>query len=373
METRLPETLIEVIRYYSDKDVCRELLASMRWPEGVSCPHCESREVTFMPSVQRWNCKGCRKQFSVIVGTVFEDSHIGLDLWFTAMWLLSNAKNGVSSCELARSLGITQKTAWFMLHRIREAMEQGTVEKMKGTVEVDETYIGQKSKTMHADKRQEMRERGFPKTIVFGLRERDGEVRTMVVADTTADSLQSEIVKNVEAGSTVCTDSWKGYNGLSAAYEHGIVDHKKGQYVSGENGEYSTNGMEGYWNLLKRGYHGTYVQFSPQHTHRYLAEEDYRYNTRTDTDGQRFAKSLSENSESLRGRHGISFHADPQSLYHRSFGRPMALDRRLLSCAASWQLWKAPRNRLPRDRQCHPLPARHRLSVAQSAPRPALL
>ncbi|HLK55931.1 MAG TPA: IS1595 family transposase, partial [Chthonomonadaceae bacterium] len=197
------------------------------------------------------------------------------------------AKNGISSCELARSIGVTQKTAWFMEHRIREAMKRGSFAKMEGTVEVDETAIGAKAKTMHADKRREMRERGFPKTIVLGMRERGGEVRTMVVPNTTAETLQSQIVKNVEAGSKVYTDTWKGYNGMSAAYMHATVNHKAGQYVDGD---VTTNGMEGYWNLLKRGYRGTYVQFSPQHTHRYLAEEDFRYNTRQEEDGDRFAQ-----------------------------------------------------------------------------------
>lgn len=294
METKVPTTLLEAAVYFSDPETAHNFFVKMRWPEGVTCPHCGSQEVGYIKTRRKWNCKDCKVQFSAKVGTVLEESPIGFDKWLPAIWFLINAKNGISSCEIARSLGVTQKTAWFMLHRIRTIMETGSLEKMKGTVEVDETYIGQKAKTMHADKRQEMRERGFPKTIVFGLRERGGDVRTMVVADTTADSLQGQIVKHVEAGSTVCTDSWKGYNGLSAAYEHGIVDHKKGQYVSGEFGEYSTNGMEGYWNLLKRGYRGTYVQFSPQHTHRYLAEEDFRYNTREQKDGERFVQALAQ-------------------------------------------------------------------------------
>jgi len=287
-----PQTLIEAIKYFSDPDRALAYMVNVRWPNGVCCPFCGGRELSFISTRRKWKCKPCQKQFSVKVGSVMEDSPLGLEIWLAAFWLLCSAKNGVSSMELARSLGMCQKTAWFLLHRIRRAMETGSFEKMKGTVEIDETYIGQKSRTMHADKRREMRERGFPKTIVFGLRERGGDVRTMVVADTTADSLQGQIVKHVETGSTVCTDSWKGYNGLSAAYEHGIVDHKRGQYVSGDDGEYSTNGMEGYWNLLKRAYHGTYTQFAGWHTHRYLAEEDFRYNTRTAKDGERFRQAL---------------------------------------------------------------------------------
>jgi len=291
MET--PKTLVEAITLFSDEARAHDYLVASRWPDGVTCPHCESREVTYMAKYLRWKCRDCRGQFSAKYGTIYQNSPLSLSLWLTATWLVLNAKNGISSCEIARALGVTQKTAWFMEHRIRSTVAVNEPQPLSGTVEADETFIGQKSATMHADKRQEMRERGFPKTIVFGLRERGGDVRTMVVADTTADSLQGQIVKNVEAGSTICTDSWKGYNGLSAAYEHGIVDHKKGQYVSGDNGEYSTNGMEGYWNLLKRGYHGTYTQYAAWHVHRYLAEEDYRYNTRKQTDGERFAGAMS--------------------------------------------------------------------------------
>jgi len=171
-------------------------------------------------------------------------------------------------------------------------MEVGSILKMKGTVEVDETVIGQKSKTMHADKRQEQREKGFPKTLVFGLKERGGNVQTMVVNDASKETLQGVINEVVEPGSVVCSDSWTGYIGLSERYTHGVVDHKKGQYTSGEFGEYSTNGMENYWSLFKRGYHGTYVQISTQHAFRYLAEEDFRYNTRKEKDGERFAQVM---------------------------------------------------------------------------------
>jgi len=289
-----PKTLVDAVTYFSDRDVSLEFFKNLRWPHGVTCPICGCQKVSFLSTRRIWKCLDCRKQFSAKVGTIFEDSSIDLGKWLITLWILGNSKNGVSSYEIKRAIGVSQQTAWYMLHRIREAMKTGTFEKMKGTVEADETVIGQKSRTMHADKRREQRAKGFPKVTVFGLRQRDGDVRTMVVPDTTADTLQSQIVKNVGAGSTICTDSWKGYNGLSAAYEHGIVDHKKGQYVSGANGEYSTNGMEGYWNLLKRGYHGTYVQFSPQHTHRYLAEEDFRYNTRKQTDAERFTLLASQ-------------------------------------------------------------------------------
>src|SRR5579871_466448 len=173
--------------------------------------------------------------------------------------------------NLARSLGVKQETAWHgppdtVCYSGRHARAHG------GVVEVDETVLGQKAKTMHADKRREQREKGFPKTIVFGMKERGGNVQTMVVNDASKETLQGIINEVVEPGSVVCTDSWKGYVGLSERYTHGVVDHKKGQYTSGEFGEFSTNGMENYWTMFKRGYHGTYVQISTQHAFRYLAE-----------------------------------------------------------------------------------------------------
>ncbi|HZT43463.1 MAG TPA: IS1595 family transposase [Chthonomonadaceae bacterium] len=289
-----PQTLQQAIKYFSDPEVCFEYAKNLNWPNGVECPYCRNKELSFISTQQVWNCRPCGKRFSVRVGTIFESSRLPLETWFAAMWLIANAKNGISSCEIARSLGVTQKTAWFLLHRIRYIMETGSIAKMEGTVEVDETVIGAKAKTMHADKRQEKREQGFPKSIVFGLKERGGNVQTMIIGDASKETLHGIINYVVEEGSTVCTDSWKSYQGLSERYEHGIVDHKKGQYTSGDNGEYSTNGMENYWSILDRCYHGTYVQLSGWHLHRYLAEEDFRYNSRTEKDGDRFRRVASQ-------------------------------------------------------------------------------
>lgn len=295
METKLPETLIEVIRHYSDTDVCRNLLASIRWPNGAVCPKCGQQNISFMEKYGRWHCKDCRRPFSVKQGTVFEDSPLALGIWFSALWLLSNAKNGISSCELSRSLGITQKSAWFVLHRIRLAMEQGSFEKLSGEVELDETYPGGRSKNMHSDRRGAMRAKGFPKPCVFGMKERGGEVRTKVIPDATRDTIQREICQNIEPGSDVYTDSAKGYSGMSTAYNHDTVDHNKGLYAKYKDEKViSTNGIENYWSVLDRCSYGTYIHQSDQHLPRYLAEEDFRYNSRQGTDGERFLKVLGQ-------------------------------------------------------------------------------
>lgn len=289
MET--PKTLIEAIKLFSDPNNAFDYLVAMRWPNGVNCPHCikatgeiHSR-VSFLTTRKIWKCKECKKQFSVRLNTIMEDSPLGLDKWLTAIWLLVSTKNGISSYEVARSLGIKQESAWFMMHRIRYALEYGSLEKMDGTIEVDESMLGDKSKNMHADRRAAQRAKGFPKVTVMGMRQRKGEVRTMVISNREQGTLQGRIEENIAEGSTVYTDAWKSYNGLSEKYEHGVVDHNIGQYVSGEDGEITTNGMENYWTILKRAYHGTYIHMADWHAHRYLAEEDFRFNTRAQKDG----------------------------------------------------------------------------------------
>jgi transposase-like protein len=292
----VPKTLIEAVRYYSDPEIAHSFFVSIRWPEGVTCPYCGNKDLSFISTRRVWHCKECKKRFSAKVGTVMEDSPIKLDTWLVAIWLITSAKNGISSCEVARALGVCQKTAWFLLHRIRFVMRTGSFAKMEGEVECDETYIGGKAKNMHSGKRQEMRERGFPKTAVMGFRERDGEVRTMVIPDNTKETLQAKVRENVATDADLFTDSAKGYNGLSEQYNHMTVDHKNGQYViEHEDGTKAhTNGIEGYWNLLDRCYHGTYVIMSPQHQERYLAEQDFRYNTRKLNDSERFMVAMKQ-------------------------------------------------------------------------------
>jgi transposase-like protein len=231
-------------------------------------------------------CRDCKKQFSYKVGTIFEDSPLGLDKWFVAVWAIANAKNGISSHELGRALGVTQKTAWFMLHRVREAMRTGDFRKLSGTVESDETFVGGRAENMHASKRQKrIRGRGaIGKSIVHGILERGGEVRAKVVGTTEAITLQANIRGNVETGATLYTDALKSYDGLSRSYIHEAIDHAT-EYVRGN---VHTNGIENFWSLFKRMLGGTYVQVAPFHLQRYVDEEVFRFNQRKDKDAGRF-------------------------------------------------------------------------------------
>lgn len=282
--------LIDAIRYFSDPMVCLETVSKAKWPNGPECPKCGGKKLSFLKTRLLWTCLNCRKQFSVKVGTIFEDSAIGLDKWMCAMWLVANCKNGVSSYEIARDLKVTQRTAWFMLHRIRYAMHTGSINKMTGTVEADETFIGGKARNMHADKReQKIRGRGpMGKAIVFGLLDREtGKVRASVVGTRRKHHLHCEIRKNVKPGSELNTDALKSYEGLSE-YTHKVVDHAEA-YVDGT---VHTNRLENFWSLLKRAIKGTYVSVEPFHLFRYLDEQSFRYNERELTDAQRFAKVL---------------------------------------------------------------------------------
>ena len=292
MNTATPNTLVEAIRYFSDADVCHNFMVAIRWADGVACPHCGSKVLSFVSTRRVWKCKGCKKSFTVKIGTIMEDSPLGLDKWLTAIWLIANAKNGISSWEVHRALGITQKSAWFLLHRIRLAMQTGTFGKLAGEIEVDETFIGGKARNMHANKRAEkIHGRGANgKAIVIGVLERGKQVRTKVIPNTKKGTVQAEVRANVEAGSLVCTDALKSYEGLDAEYIHEAVDHAV-EYVRGN---VHTNGLENYWSLLKRGIKGTYVSVEPFHLFRYLDEQAFRYNERKHedgtikTDGERF-------------------------------------------------------------------------------------
>ena len=286
------KTLLEAIRYFSDLDVATQHVAATRWPDGPVCPRCGVVDPKhyYLKSRRLWKCRACKKQFSVKLGTIFEDSPIGLDKWLPAMWFIANCKNGISSYELARNLGVQQKSAWFMLHRIRLAMQQGSVEKLSGEVEADETYIDGKARNMHKSKReQKIQGRGASgKVAVMGLLERHGEVRTKVVPDTKSRTLQVEVRENVEPGSEVHTDALASYRGLDPEYVHNVVDHAE-TYVRGH---VHTNGLENFWSLLKRGIEGTYVSVEPFHLFRYLDEQGFRFNEREGEDKDRFAKAL---------------------------------------------------------------------------------
>jgi len=297
MDTAKAKTLQEVIRYFSDEQICIDAVARMRWPDGPVCPACGHKEHYYLKTQRRWKCRECYKQFSVKLGTIFEDSPLGLDKWLCAMWLLGNCKNGISSCELARDLGITQKSAWFMLHRIRKAMQDGSLVKVGGSgseVEVDETFIGGKARNMHLDKRERRitGTGGKDKTAVMGILERGGKVRVAVVPNRRKGVLQEKVKEHVASGTALYTDALKSYDGLTQEYAHKVIDHAEA-YVDGR---VHTNGLENFWSLLKRGISGTYVSVEPFHLFRYLDEQTFRFNNRKEPmdDSARFYSLLSQ-------------------------------------------------------------------------------
>jgi transposase-like protein len=296
---KTPKTLADAIRHYSNPDVTLALMVQARWPKGVTCPTCGSAEVHFIPTRRLWECrtKHPQRQFSVKVGTIFEDSPIGLDKWFVAIWLLNNCKNGVSSLEIHRAIGVTQKTAWFMLHRIRAALHRGTLLKIGNgsPVEADETFIGGLARNMHKDKRaKKITSPGVAgKSIVMGLLDRHGkngvsQVIAHPVADRSKSTLQREVHEHVTPGNPVFTDEHSGYFGLNADFQHEFVNHAE-QYVRDN---VHTNGLENFWSLLGRMLKGTYVSVEPFHLHRYVDEEAFRFNERKLTDADRFAETL---------------------------------------------------------------------------------
>lgn len=289
-----PKTLLEAVRYFSSLDACHALMLTVKWPDGrIVCPKCGGDTVGNIASRRMLQCraKECRKQFSAKVGTIFEDSPLGLDKWFVAVWSISNAKNGISSCEVARALGVTQKTAWFMLHRIRTAMKTKSFGKMSGEVESDETFIGGKAANMHKAKREKLIKGRGPvgKTIVHGLLQRSVErvskVRASVVPNTEAETLSAELIAQVQPDSAIYTDSATHYVGLWPRFFHDFVDHTL-EYVRGA---VHTNGLENFWSCLKRGLKGTYIHVAPFHLNRYLDEQVFRFNERDTDDGSRFA------------------------------------------------------------------------------------
>lgn len=301
--TAFPESLQEAIIYFGDYENCHRLLSNLRWPDGkVKCPRCNSERVTYLEKARVWKCyeKHSLAKFSLKVGTIFEDSPISLDKWLTALWLVVNCKNGVSSCEIARDLKVTQKTAWFMDHRIRLAIHQGTFEKLGGeggTVEADETYIGGAARNMHKnvrDRKIQGRTGYAGKTAVFGLLERgkDGKsrVKAQVMPNTWNQNEARAIIKEtVEQGTNLYTDEHGAYAGIgSEGFNHAFVKHAE-YYVDGA---VHTNGIENFWTLLKRGIKGTYVSVEPFHMFRYLDEQAFRFNERFGNDGDRFLSAL---------------------------------------------------------------------------------
>lgn len=293
-----PETLLEAVRHFADPDVCHATMRELKWPPGAKCPKCGHDQLGEIKTRRMIRCKGCRKQFSAKVGTIFEDSPLPLSSWFVAVWAIANAKNGISSCELARALGVTQKTAWFMLHRIRTAMRTKTFRKLSGEVESDETYIGGAAANMHKARRERVitGRGGVGKAIVHGLLERGdarqdrpSQVRAVTVPNTEAATLLPAVAQNVERGSAVYTDAHASYTGLWFGYVHDFIDHTSA-YVCGR---VHVNGLENFWSLLKRTIRGTYTHVAAFHLDRYLDEQVFRFNERRRTDGGRFRLLLS--------------------------------------------------------------------------------
>jgi transposase-like protein len=296
----LPKTLQEAVKFFSDEQRTFDYAVRLRWPDGgVTCPRCGSTEHSFISTRRIWWCKGCKKQFTVKVGTIFEDSALGMDKWMIAVWMICNCKNGISSYEVGRALGITQKSAWFMLHRIRLAMQRKGGKMLGGEgkeIEADESFIGGLARFMHTDKRKRLTGTGGKdKATAFGILERGGEVRTFAVPNRKRRALQAEIRNHVQAGSAIYTDALLSYVGLRPDYAHQVVDHAE-RYVDGR---IHTNGLENFWSLLKRGLKGTYVAVEPFHLFRYLDEQAFRYNLRKTkdapyrNDGERFQDAMS--------------------------------------------------------------------------------
>src|SRR5450755_562685 len=293
-----PKSLQEAIIYFANPNNCIDYLAIRRWSDGrVLCPTCGSDKVKFHAKRRIWQCSShhAKRQFSIKVGTVMEDSAIPLDKWLTAAWLITNCKNGISSYEIARDVKVTQKSAWFMLHRVRLAMQDDFFGKKLGSgpdseVEVDETFIGGKARNMHKSRKAQLT--GCideDKAVVVGFMERGGEVRTQIVEKRRKVNLQPLIREQVQAGAALYTDALKAYIGLDKDYEHEVVDHAV-EYV---HGRVHTNTIENFWSLVKRGLHGTYVSVEPFHLFRYLDEQVYRFNNRKMTDGERFSAAVS--------------------------------------------------------------------------------
>jgi transposase-like protein len=295
MEEQLetPQTLMQAVLYFSRPGVALAFVAKLRWPNGPSCEKCGETEPMFLAKVQRWKCRGCGNQFSVKRGTIMEDSPVSLEKWLCAMWMIANCKNGVSSYEINREIGVTQKTGWFMLQRIRLAMQAGTIKKMSGHVEADETYIGGKISNMSKSKRRALGKHKGPssgKAIVAGILERGGNVRAIVVPDGSGDRIRNHIRQHVKPGSKLSTDSNPIYKSLGGEYDHKSVNHFAEEYVRGE---VHTNSIENFWSVLKRGLHGTYINVEPFHLFRYLDEQIFRFNSRKTDNAGRFEWLLS--------------------------------------------------------------------------------
>jgi ISXO2-like transposase domain/Transposase zinc-ribbon domain len=305
--TKQPKTLQEAVVFYADPNNALAYMVLLRWPDGiVRCPTCDRDDVVFLHNQRKWQCKSvhAKRQFSAKVGTIFEDSPIAIEKWIVVVWMLSNCRNGISSYEIARTIGVTQKSAWLMLHRIRlglQGKKGGKLGGPQGKVEIDETYIGGKARNMHRAKRERLSrdgglQGGHGKAVVMGMLERDGKVRAEYLGYKREKKTMHKIInENVYPGTWIMTDEFTNYDGLSDSYTHNVVNHLE-RYVDGN---VHTNGIENFWSLLKRGLSGTYVAVEPFHLFRYVDEQAFRFNTRKDgdrkiSDSERFDIAMSQ-------------------------------------------------------------------------------
>lgn len=283
------KTLVDLLFYFKEEQICRDYLELIRWNENLECPYsdCTGIRIFKYTDGKRYKCSACQRQYSVRVGTIFEDSKIPLQKWFAAIYLITSHKKGISSLQLHRDLGVTQKTAWYMLHRVRHSLGLKSENKLTGTIEADETFIGGLEANKHASKRiKDTQGRSVKtKTPVAGIVERGGEVRVKKVKDTSGTNLRKFVTENVERGSELHTDEWFGYYGLEKLYQRSIIKHQDKQYVDGN---CHTNTMEGFWSLLKRGVVSIYHSVSSKHLQKYLDEFSFRYNTRSLSECNRF-------------------------------------------------------------------------------------
>lgn len=300
MKTTFPTTLQGAIKYFANEETAFEFMKNIRWPDGVvACPRCDGTEVSFISTRKLWTCKTCKtqKQFTIRVGTILEDSPIKFDKWICAFWLIANAKNGISSYEIGRALGVTQRTGWFMLQRIRLALQNGTIVKIGGVTEADETFIGGRARMMNNKTKKTRKINTSMKhlTPVQGLLERTTEKKSsrvilQQVGNNSKVELDANVRKYVLKGSVVNTDELKSYEDIGDEYTHNVINHAE-CYAKGH---VHTNGMENFWSLLKRTIRGTYVSVEPFHLFRYLDEQAFRFNERKDENGDagRFLKAI---------------------------------------------------------------------------------